>query len=87
MSSITRLLSQWSGSLSLRSLLCGGGGTRNSLLCEKQNKVMEVSEERSGNSEERVDMLKIDKGLDGSQKAFIQLKLCVVSMRQTQCCV
>lgn len=48
---------------------------------------MEVNEERSGNSEERVDTLKIDKGLDGSQKAFIQLKLCVVSMRQTQCCV
>lgn len=48
---------------------------------------MEVNEERSVNSEERVDMLKIDKGLDDSQKAFIQLKLCVVSMWQTQCCV
>lgn len=48
---------------------------------------MEVNEEWIGNSEERVDTLKIDKGLDGSQKAFIQLKLCVVSMRQTQCCV
>lgn len=64
-----------------------GEGIRNSLLCEKQNKAMEVNEERSGNSDERVDTLKIDKGLDGSQKAFIQLKLCVVSMRQTQCCV